>query len=338
MKPLICIPMGDPAGIGAEIIIKSLHQNNFSDTCRIAVIADQEYMERAADCCNIKVQFVPFSSGVQCPPSSIPLIHTPITAGSSIHYGQVSTEAGQAAMLFIEKSVELVNSLNAQAIVTPPINKKSLRAAHIPFIGHTEILASLTHTPSPMTLFQVHNLRVCFLTRHLSLRDACSAITQESVLEGIHQSINALESLGAHQPHLAVAGLNPHCGEGGQFGDEELLAIQPAVKKARYQGLHVSGPYPADSVFYQALQGQFDAVLSLYHDQGHIATKMVDFERTVSITCGLPFLRTSVDHGTAYDIAGTGQASEVSMTEAIRVAALYTDTPPSDTAMNHSHV
>ena len=323
MKPIVCIPMGDPAGIGAEIILKSIVHNDFSQECQPVVIADQRYLERAAECCQLSINLSPFSKAFKNSQNSIPFIHCPVSENSMIPFGRVSSAAGKAALHFIEQAVLLRDSLDAKAIATPPINKKSLRAANIPFIGHTEILASLTNTQSPMTLFQVRNLRVFFLTRHLSLKEACDAITREFVLDGIHKAVKALQSLGISSPHLAVAGLNPHCGEGGMFGDEELLAIQPATNIARHEGYQVSGPYPADSVFHQALNGQFDAVLSLYHDQGHIATKMVDFERTVSITCGLPFLRTSVDHGTAYDIAGTGTASEVSMTEAIRLAARY---------------
>jgi 4-hydroxythreonine-4-phosphate dehydrogenase len=172
-------------------------------------------------------------------------------------------------------------------------------------------------------MFQVHDLRVFFLTRHLSLADACKAVTRERLYNYIKRCTGALKLLGVDDPSLAVAGLNPHCGEHGLFGDEEVREMEPAIAQAQAEGYRVDGPRPADSVFHFALKGAWDAVLSLYHDQGHIATKMVDFERTISLTLGMPFLRTSVDHGTAFDIAGKGQASSVSMVEAIRLATLY---------------
>ncbi len=203
------------------------------------------------------------------------------------------------------------------------LKKMSLNAAGIKQAGHTEILAELTDTKDPLTLFQVANLKVFFLSRHLSLRSACDYVTTNNVIQCAKKAINSLKALKVKAPHLAIAGLNPHCGDNGLFGSEENKEIEPAVHQLQAMGMNVSGPLPADSVFYQALNGKFDAVLSLYHDQGHIATKMVDFHRTISITCGLPFLRTSVDHGTAYDISGKGIASAISMIEAIKVATSY---------------
>ncbi|WP_419831981.1 4-hydroxythreonine-4-phosphate dehydrogenase PdxA [Endozoicomonas atrinae] len=335
MPPLICIPMGDPAGIGAEIIIKSLCSPELAGICRLVVIGDQQWLGQAASICKRKVSFQLIKDSppdLHCP-GQINLIHSPISNINNIIFGKVSAASGVAAYQFIEQAVHYVQRQQNSSIVTPPINKMSLKAARIPHIGHTEMLASLTHTHDPITLFQVADLRVFFLTRHLSLRQACDAIIEERVFKGIYKSYQILKSLGIHSPSLAVAGLNPHCGENGLFGDEEVCAIEPAVMRARKEGWNISGPVPADSVFHQALNGAYDGVLSMYHDQGHIATKMVDFERTVSITCGLPFLRTSVDHGTACDIAGTGQASEVSLTEAIKVAVQYTETGSVDVSL-----
>ena len=324
MKPLISIPMGDPAGIGPEIILKSLCKNDFSDHCHIAVIGDSWWLTRTAEQCDLDIQLQPFNrSALPAPSGIINLIESPISNIRNIAPGIISATAGAAAFQFIKKAVAVTQTQPMAAMATTPINKESLRAAQVPFIGHTEMLASLTESPEPLTLFQVKSLRVFFLTRHLSLKDACEAVTTEKVYSTARQACLTLQQLGVERPHLAIAGLNPHCGEDGLFGDEEQRAIKPAVLKAQKEGLHVTGPYPADSVFHQALNGRFDGVLSLYHDQGHIATKMVDFERTISITCGLPFLRTSVDHGTAYDIAGKNLASEVSMTEAIRLAVMY---------------
>lgn len=240
----------------------------------------------------------------------------------NLQYGKVQAQAGKAAFEFIRKAVELANSGKLDAIATTPINKEALRAAGVDYIGHTEILAALTGSNDPLTMFQVYDMRVFFLSRHVSLRNACD-IKKEKILDYIIRCSTALKSLGLENGCLAVAGLNPHNGEHGLFGDEEGKEIEPAIAEARGQGINVTGPIPADSVFYQALHGRYAAVLSLYHDQGHIATKTVDFERTISLTLGMPFLRTSVDHGTAFDIAGQGIASSVSMEEAIRLAAEY---------------
>lgn len=209
------------------------------------------------------------------------------------------------------------------AVATPPINKESLKAAGVPYIGHTEIFGALTGTADPLTLFEVRSLRIFFLTRHVSLRQACGLVTKDRIVSYAIRCTEALRKLGIREGTMAVAGLNPHSGEHGLFGDEEVREVAPAVEALREMGYAVAGPIGADSVFSQALHGKYNSVLSLYHDQGHIAAKTLDFERTISITAGMPILRTSVDHGTAFDIAGTGQASAVSMKEAIRVAAKY---------------
>ncbi len=327
MKPTICVPMGDPAGIGPEIIIKSLTESDLFTSCKVLVVGCEYFLNRAAEVCNrpITIHKMDCSSQLSLVPGSLNLLNRPLDNAENIKAGEISAAAGYASYQFIKEAVLLAMSKKVDALATTPINKESLKAAGIPHIGHTEMLAELTGSHDPLTLFQVKKLRVFFLSRHLSLKEACNAVTEERVYDYITRSIATLKSLGISKPRLAVAGLNPHCGEHGLFGDEEEKAIVPAVHRAYSKGLQVFGPLPADSVFYQALKGKFDAVLSLYHDQGHIATKMVDFERTVSITCGLPFLRTSVDHGTAHDIAGTGKASSVSMTEAIRLAAVYSE-------------
>lgn len=324
MKPLICIPMGDPAGIGPEIIVKAIASKDFSQHCRLLVVGSYPILQRATQICNLPLDIIPIShtSQLSDKPCSVNLFQ-PAMNGRLVAFGEVSATAGEMAYQSIDAAVSMALSNQVDAISTPPINKQSLRAAGIDHIGHTEILASLTRVNSPLTLFQVEKLRVFFLSRHLSLKAACDYVTRDNIYHCSIKAIEALKLLGESTPHLAVAGLNPHCGEEGQFGHEEIQEITPAIQQLRQEGYQVSGPLPADSVFHQALQGDFDAVLSLYHDQGHIATKMVDFERTISITCGLPFLRTSVDHGTAFDIAGTGMASEVCMVEAILLAAQY---------------
>ena len=251
------------------------------------------------------------------------MLHQDSADPDTLQMGQVQPLGGEAAYAAIRSAIDLAMAGRVDGVATTPINKESLKAAKIPFIGHTEMFAEHTGAREEMTMFTISGLKIFFLTRHMSLIDACRAITRERVEKGIDNCIKALRQLGLDQPHLAVAALNPHGGEDGLFGREEIDGIKPAIAAARARGLTVSGPVPADSVFHMAKIGRYDAVLSLYHDQGHIAAKMLDFEKTVSVTLGLPILRTSVDHGTAFDIAGTGKASAVSMIEAIKVAAEY---------------
>lgn len=325
MKPLICVPMGDPAGIGPELVIRSVSHARLNDKSRILVTGNLEALERAAGVCetSVTINTIEAISDLVDQPNVLNLFPVVCPPQSSVVFGQVSDIAGITAYRCIEAAVRLALDGVVDAIATTPINKKSLRAAGIEHIGHTEILAELTNCPDPLTLFQVHGLRVFFLSRHLSLRQACDFITSQRIYDCAVRAVSALRQLGVSEPRLAIAALNPHAGEDGLFGDEEIYEIHPAVEQLRKDGFSVAGPLPADSVFHQALLGQYDAVVSLYHDQGHIATKMIDFEKTISITCGLPFLRTSVDHGTAFDIAGKGFANPVSMIEAIQLAAKY---------------
>jgi 4-hydroxythreonine-4-phosphate dehydrogenase len=289
-KPRIGITTGDPAGIGPEIVAKTL--------------ADREILEL-------------------CEPVVFGLTDPEQIRAAGVNYGQVSATGGKAAFDAIERAVNAARTGEIDAIATAPLNKESLRAAGVPYIGHTEILAGLTGTDDPLTMFETLSLRVFFLSRHVSLRAACDLVTEDRVYRYLVRCSNVMkENLGTNDPLIAVAGLNPHCGEHGLFGNEEE-GIVAAIARARHDGIKVTGPIGADSVFHLAKTGHFDAVLSLYHDQGHIACKTLDFERTISLTLGLPFLRTSVDHGTAFDIAGKGIASAVSMIEAVKVAARY---------------
>jgi 4-hydroxythreonine-4-phosphate dehydrogenase len=206
-------------------------------------------------------------------------------------------------------------------VVTAPINKEAIWAGGSRHIGHTEMLAELTGAPWSDTMFVVSGLKIFFTTRHVALRKALDQLSEERVLASIHRAVVALKVFGHDQPRLAVAAVNPHGGENGNFGDEEIAILRPAVRTAVAQGLDVTGPVPADSVFHQGLEGRFDGVLSHFHDQGHIAAKTADFDGTVSVTIGLPILRTSVDHGTAFDIAGQGTASHATMAAAFRAGA-----------------
>jgi 4-hydroxythreonine-4-phosphate dehydrogenase len=325
IKPIIAITLGDPAGVGPEIVVKSLAKPEIYAVCRPLVIGDSQVIDHAMTICkqalNLHVVTTPQQGRYQS--GTIDLIDLQNVDLAKLRMGEVQAMAGQAAYDYIAAAVNLAMAGEVNALATTPINKESLKAAQVRHIGHTEILEELTQTQDLLTMFEVKGMRVFFLSRHVSLRQACDLVTHERVLKYIIRCTEALRRLGVSSGTLAVAGLNPHSGEHGLFGDEEVLQVEPAIQSARSMGYDVVGPIGADSVFHLALQGRYSAVLSLYHDQGHIATKTVDFERTISITNGLPFLRTSVDHGTAFDIAGTGQASEVSLTEAIVLAARY---------------
>lgn len=324
-KQIIAVPLGDPAGIGPEIVVKSFRDKEIYDVCDPLLVGDKATVEQAMRFCDVdlEINVIEKPEEGKYTYGTIDLIDLDNVDVDKLKIGEVQAMGGKAAFEYIKYVTELALDKKVAAIATTPINKESFKAADVPYIGHTEILEDLTDTHNPLTMFQVFNLRVFFLTRHVSLRQACELVTEESVFEFITRCQTALEVLGVKNPKLAVAGLNPHSGESGLFGFEEVDAIDPAVKRAQELGYDVVGPVPADSVFHFGLKGSYDAVLSLYHDQGHIATKMVDFERTISITNNMPFLRTSVDHGTAFDIAGTCKASEVSMVEAIKLAAEY---------------
>ena len=324
MRTKIAIPMGDPAGVGPEIVVKTAVSKEILDLCDLVVIGDKNVLEKAIEICQVdlKIHTIKNVEEGKYEKGILNVIDLENVDMNTLEYGQVQGMCGKAAFEYIKKCVELAMEHKVDAIATTPINKESLKAGNINYIGHTEILGDLSNSRDPLTMFEVDNMRVFFLTRHMSLRKACDAITKERVLEYIERCTKALKQLGV-SGKMAVAGLNPHSGEHGLFGDEEVKEITPAIEEAQKLGYDVVGPVGADSVFHQALQGRYAAVLSLYHDQGHIATKTYDFERTIAITLDMPFLRTSVDHGTAFDIAGKGIVSAVSMIEAVKLAAKY---------------
>lgn len=324
-RAIIAIPMGDPAGIGPEITAKSLANNEIYDMCKPVVVGDKEVFAKAITIVekDLKLNVITSPSEGAYEYGTVDLIDLNNINMDELTYGEVQAQCGRGAFEYIKTSVELALTGEVKALATTPINKESLTKAEVPYIGHTEMLEDLTSTKDPLTMFQVNNMRIFFLTRHLSLKDAIDQMTKERVRDYIERCDKALQRLGIKNRKIAVAGLNPHSGEGGLFGMEEVEEITPGIESAQKDGLDAVGPVPADSVFHQALNGKYDAVLSLYHDQGHIAAKMTDFYRTISITNGLPFLRTSVDHGTAFDIAGKNIASSVSMEECIKLAAEY---------------
>ncbi len=310
--PIIAVTLGDPAGIGPEIVVRALAEEA---PARAVVFGDRRVVSRALEAARLDLRIR--ALGV------LEIVDIPNADPDSFQPGKVQSSCGKAAWEYMEAAVKSALRGEADAVDTAPINKESIRAAGVPYIGHTEMLEGLTGVRDPLTMFETLGLRIFFLSRHVSLTRACSMVTKERVLDYIERCASALERLGLSGGELAVAGLNPHCGEHGLFGDEEGREIFPAVEEARARGFRVAGPVGADSVFHQARQGRYAAVLSLYHDQGHIAAKTLDFDRTISLTLGLPFLRTSVDHGTAFDIAWKSLASPVSMIESVKVAARY---------------
>ena len=318
--------MGDPAGIGPEIVLKTVADEETQRTARCIVVGSRKVFEYAMNypgSPRLEINVVKTPEDGKYEPGVLNLIDLDNIDMAQFRVGEVNGMCGRAAYEYIAKSIELANARIVDAVSTTPINKESLRKGGVNFIGHTEIFSALTHTDDPLTLFEVNNLRVFFLSRHVSLRKACDMVTKDRIIDYVIRCTDALRKLGVTEGTMAIAGLNPHSGEHGLFGDEEVKEVFPAVEELQKRGYKVAGPIGADSVFSQALHGKYNSVLSLYHDQGHIATKTLDFERTISITAGMPILRTSVDHGTAFDIAGKGIASAVSMKEAVRLAVKY---------------
>lgn len=324
-KEYVVVPMGDPAGIGPEIVVKSFAKEGIFEDANVLVIGDAKILEQANKICdtNLQINIIENVSDGNYTNGTLDVIDLDMIDMEEFEFGKVSAQCGKASLSYIERAADLCMNGEAVAIATTTINKESLAAAGITELGHTNMLARITGVKDPLTMFQVKDLRVTFYSKHVSLREACDLISKEGIKEYVLRTIDSLDTLGVKDAKVAVAGLNPHNGEHGLFGTEEVDYITPAIEELQSEDVNVYGPIGADSVFHQALNGKYDGVLSLYHDQGHIATKMVDFHRTISITHDLPFLRTSVDHGTAFDIAGKGIASEISLDEAIRLAAKY---------------
>jgi 4-hydroxythreonine-4-phosphate dehydrogenase len=329
--PILALTVGDPAGVGPEITLATLAEHVGGSAHGIAV-GDFGVLERARVAVGLDVQLRSVSSW-DVPPAGegvIDVFDIGVLGDDLPPWGQVDPRAGRAAIAAIEAATRAALDGDVTGIVTGPINKEAIWAAGSEHLGHTEMLGALTGVTQQDTMFVVrrthvpgHHLRVFFATRHLSLRRALDSITLDAQLRSIRRVTRALEVFGVPSPRLAVAAINPHGGEGGAFGDEEIVHLAPAVEEARAEGIDIAGPIPADTVFHHGLTGRYDGVLSQYHDQGHIAAKTFDFDRTISVTTGLPILRTSVDHGTAFDIAGTGRADPATMRSAYLAAIDY---------------
>jgi 4-phospho-D-threonate 3-dehydrogenase / 4-phospho-D-erythronate 3-dehydrogenase len=334
MRPLIGISAGDPAGIGPEITAKALALSEIYEACRPLVVAESSMMREAIRFSGLGLEVRPVGApgeGVYQSGVLDVLDMRNIDAGK-IRYKMVSAETGRASFEYVRKVIELAMAEKIDATVTGPINKEAINKAGFHYAGHTEIYADLTNTRDYAMLLAHENFRVIHVSTHVSLREACDRVKKARVYRVIRLGEDAVKKLGIDRPRIAVAGLNPHAGENGMFGREEIEEIEPAIMQARNEGLNVEGPIPPDTVFSKMQGGQYDLVVAMYHDEGHIPTKVIGFqydERTktwgsmsgINITCGLPIIRVSVDHGTAFGKAGEGRANPESMIEAIRIAA-----------------
>lgn len=333
MRPVIGITMGDPAGVGPEIAIKALAREEIYKECVPVVIGDYEPLKDACEFTNLhlglrEIADVGEAKGAY---GMVEFINLNFLKPGSWEYKKVSALCGDAAFNYVKKAIELALENKIHAVVTGPISKEAINLAGHHYAGHTEIFADLTNTRDYAMMLANDNLRVVHVTTHVSLQRACDMITGERVLRTIRLANDAMKMLDIKSPRIAVAGLNPHSSENGLFGDEEEKHIIPAIEEARKEGIDVEGPVPPDTVFVKALSGQYDAVVAMYHDQGHIPVKLTGFKidpstgkfteiKGINCTLGLPIIRTSVDHGTAFGKAGEGRANEESLVDAIMMA------------------
>ena len=321
-RPLVAITMGDPAGIGAEVTAKALQDPWVYEKCRPFVVGNTASMNSALDLVNGggRARLVHDVTDVVGEFGEIDVLDMENLESDWVEYGVLSPIAGKASVEWILRAGELAAAGEVAAIATAPINKEACNLAGYKDVGHMEIFQSQTQASNVATMLMAGTLRVVHLTTHRSLRIACDYVTLDNVLGKIELTNNCFKAWGFASPRIGVAALNPHASDGGLLGTEEVEQIAPAVKCACEQGIDATGPVPADTVFNQAIDGKYDAVIAMYHDQGHIPIKVHDWARSVSVNLGLPFIRTSVDHGTAFDIAGKGVADAKSMLESIRVA------------------
>jgi 4-phospho-D-threonate 3-dehydrogenase / 4-phospho-D-erythronate 3-dehydrogenase len=324
-KPILAITMGDPGGIGPEIIAKALVHSDLFTRARPVVVGERRALEAAVRVTHapLTVRAIddPAQSGDE--PGCIDLIDLDNIDIERVGRARVCAEVGRAAYEYLERATQLALEDRVGAVVTAPLNKEALSEAGWVGVGHTELLARFAGVPdkSVAMMLASNRLRVVHVSTHVSLRRAIELVTPERIVTATRLAGETARDIVGREPHLAVAGLNPHAGEHGLFGSEEQEQIEPAIEQLRAEGWHVSGPISPDTVFLRASQGDFDAVIAMYHDQGHIPSKFAGFDDTVNVTLGLPIVRTSVDHGTAYDIVGTGTANEANLLAALELAA-----------------
>lgn len=319
----VAVTMGDPAGIGPEIVVKTFADPGFSTPA--VVIGDVSILSRAVTLLDRPIEIRPIKRPDEARLGTGVIDVIAVSdLPADLPVGKVDPRAGAAAFSYVEAAVKLALSGDVCAIATAPLHKRALKAAGIDYPGHTEILAHLTDTKDYAMMLFNDELRVILVTIHVALRDAVDRLSVELELKTIRLAARAVRQLGVKAPRVAVAGLNPHAGEGGLFGREDTEIVAPAIEMARAEGIDASGPWPGDTVFLQARQGRFDIVVAQYHDQGLIPIKYLGIDRGVNVTVGLPFIRTSVEHGTAFDIAGSGKANHASLKIAIEQAAAMT--------------
>ena len=322
--PTIAITTGDPAGIGPEVVLKALADQELLNTARWVVIGDAAILEMAGARIGLKRPDWAIRDGNSLQRSDhsvaqISLIDARQIEPSQFAIGKLSAACGSAALEYVRTATQLCLDGQADAMVTAPLNKEAVSLSGQNFTGHTEFIAELSEAAESRMLLVNDRLRVIHVSTHCSLRSACELHTSR-ILRTIQLGHEALQSLGFAEPRIAVCGLNPHAGENGLFGSEDLGIIVPAIRSAQEMGLMCAGPFPADTIFIQAVRGSYDLVVAMYHDQGHVPMKLLDFENTINVSLGLPIVRTSVDHGTAFDIVGKNQADPSSMKAAMKLA------------------
>jgi len=322
-RPILGVTMGDASGAGPEIVVKALTQLDIRALCRPIVIGDAATFRQAARIVgsDVPIRAINRVAEATSDQSLIEVLDLHNVDLARLMYAKVDAMTGQAAYECVVKAVELALAREIAAIVTSALHKEALNLAGHHFAGHTELLAHLCGVKSVTMLLVAGNFRVSHVSTHVSLSEAISRVKEERILEVARLTNEAVRRMGIAEPRLAVAGLNPHAGEGNLFGDEEELEIRPAVEAAKAEGINTIGPIPPDTVFFRMKQGQYDAVVAMYHDQGHIPVKVLAFEQGVNVTLGLPIIRTSVDHGTVFGKAGKGTASPASLIEALKLAA-----------------
>ena len=332
-KPIIAITIGDPAGIGAEIAVRALGNEEIYKISKPVIIGSRCVIDDASKfiSSNLKLNVIKDTKEIKGEFGTIDLIDLNNITLAEFNYGKVSEKAGKASLEYIYRGIDLAMEGKVDAVVTGPIHKEAIKAAGSPFAGHTEIFATRTKTKDYAMMLTDESLRVIHVSTHVSLRQACDLVKKERVLTVIRLADKALRDLGIKHPKIGVAGLNPHAGEGGLFGHEELEEIIPAIEQAKKENITVDGPVPPDTIFSKVIGGQYDIAVVMYHDQGHIPMKVIGFKYNketnkwssmsgVNVTVGLPIIRTSVDHGVAFGKAGEGRANEESMVEAINMA------------------
>ena len=322
--PTVAISTGDPAGIGPEVVLKALEDQELLNTARWVVIGNASILEMAGAQIGLKLPDWTIQDGN--PPqqsgrsmAQISLIDVRQIEPSQFAIGKLSAACGSAALEYVRTATQLCLDGQADAMVTAPLNKEAVSLSGQNFTGHTEFIAELSEAAESRMLLVNDRLRVIHVSTHRSLRSACELDTPR-ILRTIQLGHEALQSLGFAEPRIAVCGLNPHAGENGLFGSEDLEIIVPAIRSAQEMGLICEGPFPADTIFIQSVRGSYDLVVAMYHDQGHVPMKLLDFENTINVSLGLPIVRTSVDHGTAFDIAGQNRADPSSMKAAMKLA------------------